>query len=214
MRLSTALFCIALATATVSAQKKYPLTSAVIEMSLTMSGPMTSSGTIVQSFDQSGARECLRNKTAMTMMGMSVEAETRSLSVNGKFYIIDVANGTCSVSDARFIDDPLKLDFEALTADAKKRWNFKKEGTGEVCGKQCDIYSLATDDIEAGIPESDRNSPVKVSLKGRCWVWKNIGLKSEFTLNDVISMTCTATKISENVKIDESEFMTPAGCTE
>jgi hypothetical protein len=199
--------------------KKYGIKSGVITMTLEMSAgqmpagaptAMASNGTITQTFDEFGAKESFVNETAMEMMGMKINTKSQIIIRDGFVYVVDSEKKQATKSKVLKIDDPAKLDFMSKDAEYIKRWNIKKEGTEEVAGKPCDIYSFKTDDIQtaSGVDSKGKN---KMPMEGKCWVWNNIGLKADFILNGSMTMKTLATKVDEKAAIGSTSFDIPAG---
>jgi hypothetical protein len=204
--------------ATAFMPKKYGVKSAVITMSMEMSAGqrpegapaagMASSGTITQTFDDFGAKESIVNETAMEMMGMKINTKSQIIIKDGFVYVINPEKKQATRSRVLTIDDPAKLDFTNKDAEYVKRWNIKKEGAEEIAGRPCDIYSFKTDDIQAASGIS--KSKDKIPLEGKCWVWKNIGLKAEFIVKGSMNMKTLATKIDDKAVVPAAAFDVPA----
>jgi hypothetical protein len=89
------------------------------------------------------------------------------------------------------------INFTKLDEKTIAQFNIKKEGSEEVIGLKCDIYSL---DFGNG------------KLKGKYYVWKGIPLKTEASVGG-IKVKMEATHIEQNAEIPPSRFQIPEGFT-
>lgn len=109
----------------------------------------------------------------------------------GKDTTVDYINKVLTLQK----DESDVINFLNLTDDVKKKYNIKRVGEEEVCGKPCNKYSMS----------------YKVKgLKTRdiVWVWKGITLKRR-VISFVQDREVVATDIQVEVPIDSSVFVVP-----
>jgi hypothetical protein len=220
--LVSAVACVVAAqAASVSAtQKKFGIKSAIVVMDMKMSTQMpenappvpglASTGIVTQAFDDFGAQTSFLQEVAMDMMGMHITTHKQTILKKDSVIQVDLDKKEAIRSRLMTYDDPGKLDFANMSEDLKKKWNIQKSGTEVVAGKACDVYTFQTDDVAAAAGQK-RSAGQKISMTGKCSVWNNIGLKSDFLMNGSMHIQMTATKVAADAAVPASTFDVPTG---
>lgn len=127
--------------------------------------------------------------TTMNMMGFN----TTSYMVNDGKYIYSWDATTKQGSKVKFNpSDKGGVNYRNVDAEQMKKMNMKNEGTEEVGGKMCDVYSMNMD-----------------GATSKTWVWKGIAMKMESSASG-ISMKMELVKIQEDVEPAADAFEIPS----
>ncbi len=173
--------------------KRYGIQSGIIKYKLT--GLQTGEETLY--FDQWGMREAKFNQVTTKLGGVSAPNETLTILNNEAMYIIDPIKKT-GIKAGNNMLDQLKVvaaNAEGNLAEAGLKMleamGGKREGTGEVLGKTCEIWVLE-------------------STKTKMWVWKGITLKSTINIMGT-GQTNEAIDIQTDTKVPSDKFKVPEG---
>ncbi len=127
--------------------------------------------------------------TTMNMMGFN----TTSHMVNDGKFIYSWDATTKQGTKVKFNpSDKGEVNYRNVDAEQMKKMNMKNEGTEEVGGKMCDVYSMNMD-----------------GATSKTWVWKGIAMKMESSASGV-SMKMELVKIQEDVEPDANAFEIPS----
>lgn len=170
-------------------ERKYGIKSATIEYDV--SGSQEGSRRLF--FDNWGSRQAEYSNTTITVGQFSKTANLLNITDGDWQYTInlDTKSGTKSQSQLKELKIELEGQqyFNELGEQAIIKLGGVKLGTEEFLGKECDVYEF-------------RN------IGMRAWYWKWVLLKSE-TRSGPVSITVTARKIEEDVRVPEDRFRVP-----
>ena len=170
-------------------ERKYGIKSAIIEYDV--SGSQEGSRKLF--FDNWGSRQAELSNTTITVGQFSKTANLLNITDGDWQYTInlDTKSGTKSQSQLKELKIELEGQqyFNELGEQAIIKLGGVKLGTEEFLGKECDVYEF-------------RN------IGMRAWYWKWVLLKSE-TRSGPVSITVTARKIEEDVRVPEDRFRVP-----
>ncbi|HOY32970.1 MAG TPA: hypothetical protein PKW80_13915 [Bacteroidales bacterium] len=165
--------------------KKILLKSVIIHMKSSTFG-MTQN--IVIYMDDYGRKQLA--EVSQELLGKKVRQCSLVDSVYMYSYNPDDKTGKRTMVEAK---GPDNINFNAITHDMAKELNLKKNGTAELLGRQCDVYTMEI---------------ASAKLKGTYYIWKGIPLKTVSTVAG-ISITMEATQIEENAVIPPEKFEIP-----
>ncbi len=167
---------------------KYKLKSAIVTSTMEMPS-LKQHSTEVLYFDNYGAQEA--KETTGDIMG--IKMHTLTFSKDGYTYHIDLENKTGTRTKGGVVS--ADMDYSHLTPKLEAEYNIKKEGTEEVAGKTCDVYSMDSK-----------------MMKGRVSSWQGIPMHMDAAVSGM-QMKSTVTSIEENAAIPADKFEVPAGIT-
>jgi outer membrane lipoprotein-sorting protein len=172
-------------------QTRYSMKSAKVTSLMQMPGGMGTSKSILY-FDDHGKKEMRENITIIKMAGREMNTNSRVIIRDGYIYTWNIGQKTGNKikMDTKF--DPSSIDYKKLTKELMDQFKMKEEGTADVLGKTCRVFSFEAE-----------------GMKGKSYVWENIPMKTEMTIAGN-SMVSEVTDLQENVSIPASEFELPA----
>jgi len=163
---------------------RYPFKSAIIEYAY--SG--NSTGTAQHYIDNYGWRNAQYTQQKTKSFGSTTESNNLVIIDDSVVYSIDLV--TKKGIKTR-ITNLNKKEIEDWSKEMDSIWKgngFKKVGTGEVLGKQCDIWE---------------------GMSTKSWIWQNLVLKTETNLFGKTVME--ATRIDVGASIPKDKFAIPEG---
>ena len=168
--------------------RRYAIKSGVIEYKV--SGIQTGTETIY--FDDWGMKEAKYSKTELKMAGISQKVDQITY-IDGEWnYTYDVAQNTGTKLKNPLFDMLAKnmdeKDMKALGEKMMKGMGGEKIGQEEVLGKTCDVWEIK-------------------QFKSKTWVWKNIPLKTESKMMQIL--TIEATNFEENASVAADKLSPP-----
>lgn len=165
--------------------KKILLKSVIIHMKSSTFG-MTQN--IVMYMDDYGKKQF--TEVTQKMLGK----EIRQCSVSDSLYMYSFSPEDKTGKRTKIGNKgPDNINFNAITREMAKELNLKKNGTTELLGRTCDVYTMEI---------------ASAKLKGTYYIWKGIPLKTVSSVAG-ISITMEATKIEENAVIPPEKFEIP-----
>lgn len=170
-------------------ERKYGIKSAIIEYDV--SGSQEGSRRLF--FDNWGSRQAEYSNTTITVGQFSKTANLLNITDGDWQYTINLDTKTGTKSQSQLKELKIELEgqqyFNELGEQAIIKLGGVKLGTEEFLGKECDVYEF-------------RN------IGMRAWYWKWVLLKSE-QRSGPVSITVTARKIEEDVRVPEDRFRVP-----
>lgn len=165
----------------------YGIETGIIEYEMKMMGMNTSMKTFFK--DKGNVQS-----TDVKIKVMGQELSTKTLILNDLMYVFDVnaKTGTKTKINKEEAFDYKNADFENFSEEELAAHNIKKEGSEKVAGKQCNIFSI----------NSQEGGNIKV------WIWKNIPLKWKI-LESGMEIEMKAIKIEENPNFPDKIFEVP-----
>jgi hypothetical protein len=176
--------------ATIQEGNRYSLKSGVMTYETQLPQSMGSTKRIMY-FDDYGRKEKMVSISSITAMGQSISQEMHVLTKDGFTYSWSVGDSSGMKVKVDSIFDPSKMDYEHLSEEVRTQMNLKEEGTEEVNGKKCTIFSM---DYEG--------------IKGKVWVWNNIPMKTQATMMG-FNVIENLVSLEENVDVPASHFVLP-----
>lgn len=174
--------------------KTYGIKAGILISEMDMMG--MGKATVENNFDDYGSVSLTNTKTSI----MSMNTVTHSLKKDGWIYVWSDGQkeGQKFKLDAKgFAKD--NMDIEALTDEMKQKMNFKEEGSADVLGKSCKVYSMTI-------------SEKGMDMAGKIYVWEKLALKSEFGAKD-INIVMEPKSLDEHPSFAAGFFDVPAGIT-
>ncbi len=172
--------------------KKYKIKSGIIEYKI----EGMSEGTETVYFDDYGIKEARYTKTVTKIMGFSTETNTITITDKDWSYSIDLneKKGTKMANKQlkEMLDGISQKDYEEFGKKMLEQMNAKKIGNETILGKNCEVWEIG-------------------KMNSKTWNYEYVPLKVEINLMG--TMTNTATKFEENVKIPADKFEVPKGIT-
>ncbi len=173
---------------------KYELKSAIVTSKTDM-GMAGSEMTTILYFDDHGEKSATENRTKMSVMGQTMETNTKMIMKDGYMYTWNTADKTGSKMKLDMMQNGENFDFKKMTQEMMDKMKIKKTGSANVKGKNCDVYEMNDE-----------------SMTGKYYIWDNITMKSETSMSGM-SVTTEVTDIKENASIPASIFEIPADVT-
>ncbi len=167
---------------------KYKIKSAVVTSSTEMPS-LKEHTTETLYFDNYGAREA--RETVGDVSGIKIH--TLAFTKDGYLYTVNYDQKTCTRMKGMAVS--ADMDYSHLTDHEIQEYHIQQEGTEQVAGKTCDVYSM--------------NSSM---IKGRVSAWNGIPMHTQTTVSGM-QMNSIVTAIDENAAIPESKFEVPEGFT-
>ncbi|PKP03601.1 MAG: hypothetical protein CVU11_07600 [Bacteroidetes bacterium HGW-Bacteroidetes-6] len=162
---------------------KYAVEKGIIEYKMETMGMVSN---IVVSWKDFG--KLSSTTTSMNMMGFN----TTSYMVNDGEYVYSWDGTTKQGTKVKYnMSDENEMNYRNIDDKQMKKFNIKNEGTEEVGGKKCDVYSMNMNGAST-----------------KTWVWKGIALKMESTASGV-SMKMELVKMQEDVEPAADAFDIP-----
>ena len=171
---------------------RYSLESAIVTTTMQLPGGMGSNVTILY-FKDHGKKEIRENITSVKMAGKEMSTRSRILVRDGYVYTWVVGQQAGNKFKLQDKFDPSKLDYKKLSKEMMEKFKMTKEGTADVQGKTCDVFSFEAE-----------------GMKGKSYIWENIPMKTEMSMSGK-TLTAEVTKLEEGADIPDSEFELPAG---
>ena len=171
------------------ADAKYGVKTAIVDYEMeTMGMKMTQTLYI----DEWGKRESTEVLSEMEMFGQKIKTHNLEFIKDGYKYSMDLEKKMGN--KIKMVAPPKEaIDWNKLTDEIMKKMNIKKEGSENICGVNCDIFSIDYKEMQ---------------MKGKNWVYKGISMKSEMTAMG-IPVKLKAVKFQENVAIPADKFEVP-----
>ncbi len=164
---------------------KYPFESGIIEFKSEMMGMNFIMTLYIKDY---GKQQCIASETEM----MGKKINTRAFEKDGYLYTLLMEQKTGGKMKITDEDGFGKKNPFAFKEEFLEEVNGKKDGTEEVLGKKCQIYSF----IEDG-------------ATNKIWVWDNLIIKLEAEQGGMKMLT-EVTKIEETNNLPDGIFEVPA----
>lgn len=160
-----------------------------------MPGGMGSSNSKIFT-DDFGNKMKMTVESNMSYAGKSINSESYILMTDGYSYSwSNKAKTGLKVKIDKKNFDPNTSDITNMSEEMKKKFNIKNEGTEEVNGKNCVVFSYSLENV-----------------KGKMWNWKGVPVKMEINMMDKV-ITTNVTNIQENPSIPSGTFEVPNDIT-
>jgi hypothetical protein len=166
---------------------KYGLRSGIIKLKSTT---MMMNQDVVIYFDDWGKKQ--RSEITMELLGKKVSNVTIIDSVN--VYNIDLVKKTGTYTPVRG-ESADNINFLALSAETKEKFNIREEGKEDIIGRSCSVYSL-----------SDKMT----GMSGKYYIWNGITLKTMAKVAG-FEVKMEALEMVENAVIPADKFVVPQG---
>ena len=163
---------------------KYEIKSAIIKKSVEMFGQKTESTTF---FDDYGKLEARLSDWVWE----GSTTHMRTITTDENMTMINLDNKTAFI--IKHENKP--VNFLKLTKEITDKHKIKELGTENIAGKPCKKYSMEA-------------TQMGQTVSATVWIWKGITLKTTSSFNDM-TMTETATEITENATVDPALFKVP-----
>lgn len=156
--------------------------------------------TIENNFDNYGQVSLTNANTNITMMNKSMNTMAHTLKKDGWMYIWtegEKEGKKMKMDKNAFNKD--NLDIESLTQEMKDKLKFKEEGSAQVLGKDCKVYSMVV-------------SEKGMTMNGKVYVWEKLPLKSEFSAKGM-NFVMEPKSLNENPAFPATMFDVPSDIT-